>query len=1535
MIHLLNSNKKKIAGLKNYKDLYIESLLESGDKTLSFLYPKNEKYYSDILTESYILTKTDEFIVKEINPSGEYTQFICKLNVEDLEGKEWDRFISEEQSITYALNLALVGTGWSVKENSIKKKRTVRKSRCSSWDIIQEIKKIYRVDIIFDTVNKKIEVYEHLGSYKGTYFIENLNLKSIDIQENTNDYYTRIIPIGKDGLNIESINEGKKYLENYQYTNKVKTFYWIDERYTVKESLKEDAFAKLNEISKPYRSYGVETINLAKMNKKYKNILDYSLGDDIDLISKKNRIKEKQRIVKIIEYPDEHHRDRCDLANTVLKFEDLQHQFQETSDTVDNITTDNGTIDGSTIDSIEVKQIENFEANVIKVAKLKAILAELENLNVNKADIQNLNVIIARIGTLEVTKASMSELNAIQAIIKEIKAGKADLTELNTAVAKVGILENKTAILENALAGNLTANNFKANAITAGSAIIAEGAIGSSQISSLSVNKLDAGDIITSKHKIISADGTIEIVGNQILVNRNNINRIVLGEYRKQDGTADYGLLVRAKDGQTVMIDGNGVHNAGITDGAINNNKVADNANISGNKLDINSVIREVNGATETIKGTRVQIGDRTLDIELSRQNNTITEHSKELSNQKATMIALDNAIKLKVDNQIFKEAKDSLNASILENLNKANDYTNVQINSVNTNLSKHAAELNILEKEIKLKVGQSDIDKSVKEINSSILSNSKETNEKINTVSSELKQVKDNFLISINSLNSKTSTIESNIKVVKEYLSVKIDKSKQDAINQSLQNTNSSLVEAKTYADNVSKENTTIVEKELEKAKTDLKKYSDEVAIAKAKLAQENAIANTDNKITIEEQARIKQAQDNLNNALAKVEEVKTYTNKIIEVTKQEVIADSTNKTNELSTEINSKISTIKGEILKNESNLNQAKIDLKKYSDDVSIAKANLVIEQVKAYADGIVTKEEQARIKQATDNLNIAVTKVNQAKSDAQSYAENIATSKANLAKAYADEVSIAKSNLAKTQAQSYADGIVTKEEQSRIKQANDNLNTAIAKATDAETKAKAYADSVTDTAKAETNKYINGKVKEVNNVVTANTSAINILKTEVSSKVNKTDIDTLTRTLNGKIIETTSKINTVESNFVQKNNQIGATVNDIKRIVSTKADGSTISSIQSQIASFNVGLNAIKLEMANKTDKTNIISTINLTPGSFKIESSKINIDGATTLGDENKKHIFINKGNYSIINEKNVENAYLGYVSWSSDNVKDAPRLGLAPNGFNGNSNYFVMTAFRKGQNPQDTGDYLDMAYRVNRYNDYSNIKMYDNGDIRIAALRDLEITTNSVSNKYEDGNERRLAVFSTSSASAFNSYLAVGCVRNFDNGNGLILADDKPNRAGIRIQVSTDSSNDKYFRSLSDGDVLLGSPSFRWYRGYFKYAPNISSHRHLKTNISKYNDIQAYEGIKNINLYTFNLKKFDKNGNVIGYDTEVSFGSMIDELPMLCCDTNDTNLIKTGVDMYGYTSYAISALKIAIDKIEKLEKEIEDLKKTS
>ena len=104
------------------------------------------------------------------------------------------------------------------------------------------------------------------------------------------------------------------------------------------------------------------------------------------------------------------------------------------------------------------------------------------------------------------------------------------------------------------------------------------------------------------------------------------INRVILGKYAS-GSTTTYGLLIRGKDGKTVMLDGDGVHNAGITNGAVDNNKVADDANISGNKLDINSVVRSVNGATEKIQSTVVQVGDRSLNVYLGEQTNTIANN--------------------------------------------------------------------------------------------------------------------------------------------------------------------------------------------------------------------------------------------------------------------------------------------------------------------------------------------------------------------------------------------------------------------------------------------------------------------------------------------------------------------------------------------------------------------------------------------------------------------------------------------------------------------------------------------------------------------------------------------------------------------------------------------------------------------------------------------------------------------------------------------------------------------------------------------
>ncbi|EHK2355246.1 phage tail protein [Clostridium perfringens] len=975
MLKLKDKNKKLVAGLINYKDLCIESILATGDKKLSFSLPKEDKFYNFIEEEGYIETKTQEYVIKAKDVGVDYTRFDCVLNLETLEANIFDRFESVEQTITNALNLAIVGTGWTVKDNTLKKKRTVRCTNKNALEIVQEIKKTYRVDIVFNTLSKQIEIHEHLGEDKGTYFIDSLNLTALQVRSDSYKFATRIIAEGKDKLTFADINDGKNYVENYQYSNKVKTIYWKDERYTIKESLLEDAKAKLEEISKPFVSYNASILNLAELNPKYKSILDYSLGDTITLISKNNKVKDKQRIVKTLEYPQDHSRDTAELANAVLKFEDIQQENQETTDTVNNITVDNGTIDGSTIDGIKVKQIEDFKANVVEVVNLKAINANIDNLHANKADIQDLHAVTAKIGTLEATKADITQLNAVNADISNLNAIKANITELNAANGKIDVLESKTASIDNLLAGNLTANNFKANSIVAGSGIIADGAIGSAQISSLSVNKLEAGDITTSKHKIVSADGTIEIVGNQILINRNNVNRVILGEYRKSDGTTEYGLLVRAKDGQTIMLDGNGVHNAGITDGAIDNNKVADNANISGNKLDINSVIREVNNnGTETIKGTKVTVGDRTLDVELSTQKNTITDHSKELSSQKASLTALDNALKFKVDEQVYRDSINTINNNI---------------STTNSNLSKATTELKLLKGKVDLKVNKIDIDKTVKEIEDKI----KVTTDKITTAESKFTQENNSIKASVQDLNSTTQTITANINNLNNELTSKINSNldaAKDYTNAEITTVNSKMHNLESGIDILkeqikSKVSQSDIDKSITTVDDKIKVLSSNISDVSSSVTQlRDSVTTEINSInskthSIETNLGGKASKQEITEVDSKVTTIKADLSSIIQrVSNSEV---KTNKLNDNIQNLSSRMSSAEQKITPGaiintvsstiDTKVNSIKNEVNDKINESDRALSNLKNEMNGAFKDGVLTEAEKKDLeKQLTD-------------------------------------------------------------------------------------------------------------------------------------------------------------------------------------------------------------------------------------------------------------------------------------------------------------------------------------------------------------------------------------------------------------------------------------------------------------------------------------------------------------------------------------------------------------------------------------
>lgn len=328
-MQVFSQERVRLCLLKDYTKLAVKKKLADGDKELSFQYPKNGEGVKHLKNECYIVTREDEFILKEISTSKQYMKYKAVLNLEELQGKSFTAFETVEQTIAGCLAVALLGTGWKVRKCGITKKRTIRKdSACTALDIIGQCISTYKVEVEYHTKEKVIDIYEQIGGDKGVYFMEAVNLRQPpSYTMTTNEFYTQLKPVGKDGLTINI--GGKDYVENYSYSKKKLMKVWKDERYTLVDSLAEDAALKLAEICRPTVTYEADVIDLAKASEEYRDILAYSLGDVVTLVSKSRGIKEKMRIVQIVEYPQSPQDNTCQLSTAKKTFADIQQELKE------------------------------------------------------------------------------------------------------------------------------------------------------------------------------------------------------------------------------------------------------------------------------------------------------------------------------------------------------------------------------------------------------------------------------------------------------------------------------------------------------------------------------------------------------------------------------------------------------------------------------------------------------------------------------------------------------------------------------------------------------------------------------------------------------------------------------------------------------------------------------------------------------------------------------------------------------------------------------------------------------------------------------------------------------------------------------------------------------------------------------------------------------------------------------------------------------------------------------------------------------
>lgn len=407
LLELYDRNHKKLANLTGIKSPHIQRTLEYGDETLDFSYPTSGPWLDQLLAECYIRTDRQEYVVKAVEKSSTsaWRKVSCALNIEELEGAPFEGFETVEQTVQAAAEFALEGTGWTVETDAdITKKRTIRKEDDTTvWEVVKQIVTTYRLELEIDAVNKRLKFHTRRGRDRGAYFIERLNLRSLGVKTSSYGFYTRLIPIGKDGLHLW--RDGQNYIENHQYSDKVITSIWRDERYTVTAALLEDAQARLDEASTPARAYTAELVDLAAQSDKY-NALAYDLGDAVLLVSEKTDEREKQRIVKLDEYPDDPLANKAELSNVKQTFAQLQKTEAEMA-----------TADAVAIATKRTKKVlkDDYLTKKETEVKISALAESIE---------------------LEVSKTYMTVANGQAAIDKALEAGKqytdGKLTEYST-----------------------------------------------------------------------------------------------------------------------------------------------------------------------------------------------------------------------------------------------------------------------------------------------------------------------------------------------------------------------------------------------------------------------------------------------------------------------------------------------------------------------------------------------------------------------------------------------------------------------------------------------------------------------------------------------------------------------------------------------------------------------------------------------------------------------------------------------------------------------------------------------------------------------------------------------------------------------------------------------------------------------------------------------------------------------------------------------------------------------------------------------
>ena len=304
--------------------------------------------------------------------------------------------------------------------------------------------------------------------------------------------------------------------------------------------------------------------------------------------------------------------DGSDLLTPMDTTTDIEDGERVTVMIKDHKATVTGNITSPSVSSGTVNTVvgnavgENFTVVNSQIENLVAKDSYLEN-----AYVQNSQVVNSKIENLEaadsrIENSVIENFNVIDGVVQDLRATNADIEVLHADFAEIKTLVN----------GNLTSDNILAFKITADKVTVEDAFIKDAMVDTISATKINSGRINTNMVSIGSEDGGMLITGStQQFTDKNGNVRIQIGK----DASGDFTFILYGEDGRGQIINQNGITATAIGDGLIVDGMINNNANISGDKLNISSVITNINNDNSTtIQSSKVYLDGQKQSLEVA-----------------------------------------------------------------------------------------------------------------------------------------------------------------------------------------------------------------------------------------------------------------------------------------------------------------------------------------------------------------------------------------------------------------------------------------------------------------------------------------------------------------------------------------------------------------------------------------------------------------------------------------------------------------------------------------------------------------------------------------------------------------------------------------------------------------------------------------------------------------------------------------------------------------------------------------------------